>query len=153
MVTEAAKVQKTYQVDTSNLSLVLLQLALSEDRYNVLQAARLDVCRHIILKVPGCMRLLPFTVGKHEGLVVLRSAQQVHSVLVLLLSLATKPCHAQDFVLLVISQFDLSPEALGHKDSIWVLQGVRQASVDCSMLSHMCYVALRPLQKNAAMPC
>ena len=87
----------------ANLSLVLLQLASSESIYDFLQAAGLDVCRHIIWQVPGCMRLLPFAVGKHECLVILGCAHQVQSGLMLLLCLSTKAC--DDSVLLAIDYY------------------------------------------------
>lgn len=85
--------QFSHQVNVTNFSLVLTQLAVSENCYDFLQATRLDICRYIVLEVAGSMSLLPLAVCEHEGLIVLCALHQVQSVLVLLLTLTTEACH------------------------------------------------------------
>lgn len=57
------------------------------------QPAALDVFRHIIGQVAGCIRLAALRVTEKEGIVVPGVAQQVQAGRMLLLSLTTEPCN------------------------------------------------------------
>ena len=82
----------SHQMDLANFSLILPQLPLPEDRYDLLQTARLYICRHVVWQMPCGMGLLSFTVGKHEGLVILRPLHQIQCVLMFFFTLITEAC-------------------------------------------------------------
>lgn len=81
-----------HQVGAPYFSLKLFQLPVSEGCNDLLQATGLDFSRHIVFQMPGSVCLLALAVGEHVGLVILSLANQVQSVQMLLLSLATKAC-------------------------------------------------------------